>query len=56
MHDHLVGNVITTNANKPVQVARKTHKLVYFGWYHMSTASAGSTQFELLVQSTKWAF
>ncbi len=54
--DHLVNVLITTPANRPVLIAHKTHKLVYFGWYRMSAASPGSPLFKLLVQSAKWAF
>ena len=54
--DHLVNELITTPANKPVLIAHKTHKLVYFGWYLMSAASAGSPLFKLIVSAAKWAF
>ena len=54
--DHAVDVLITTQSNRPVLVAHQTHKLVYFGWYRMSQANAGSALFDLITQSAKWAF
>jgi hypothetical protein len=54
--DHRVDGLVTTMANRPVLVAHKTHKLVYFGWYRMSDAQSGSPLFQLLSQAAQWAF
>ena len=56
VHDHFVDVLVTTVANNPVVIAHKTHKLVYFGWYRMSSASNGSALFKLLNQAAQWAF
>jgi len=54
--NHHVDVLVSTLANNAVLVAHKTCPLVYFGWYRMSQASAGSTLFTLLVRSANWAF
>ena len=54
--DHLSDGLITTMTNRPVLVAHKTHKLVYFGWYRMSQATPASALFKLLKQAAAWAF
>jgi hypothetical protein len=55
-HNHHVDVLVTTLANRAVLAAHKEYPLVYFGWYRMSQASAGSALFDLLVQSANWTF
>ncbi len=55
-HNHHVDVLIKSLSNQTVLAAHKTHPMVYFGWYRMSQASAGSALFDLLVQSANWAF
>ena len=54
--NHHMDVLVTTLASRTVLAAHKTYPLVYFGWYRMSQASAGSALFNLLVQSANWAF
>ena len=54
--NHHVDVLIKTLTNRAILVAHKTHPLVYFGWYRMSQATAGSQLFTLLVRSANWAF
>lgn len=55
-HNHHVDVLVSTLANRAVLAAHRDRPLVYFGWYRMSQASAGSALFDLLVQSANWAF
>ena len=54
--NHHVDVMINTLANRAVLLAHKTHPLVYFGWYRMSQALAGSVLFDLLIKSANWVF
>lgn len=54
--NHHVNNLITTLSNKPVLAAHKTKPIVYFGWYRMSQASAGSQLFDILRRCANWVF
>jgi hypothetical protein len=55
--DHDVTTLAVTSTTKhPILVAHKKLKLVYFGWYRMSQAPAGSPLFTLLVNAANWAF
>ena len=56
VQDHSVNVLATTVANNPTLIAHKTHKLVFFGWFRMSSASNGSALFKLLNQAAHWAF
>ncbi len=55
-HNHHVDILVSTLSNRAVLAAHKNLPLVYFGWYRMSQASAGSPLFDLLVESANWAF
>lgn len=55
-HDHLVDNLVTTGANKPVLVAHNTHKLVYFSWYRMSADETRKSTVQAVGAIGLWAF
>ena len=54
--NHKVTVLVTTMAGNVVLAAHNKRPMVYFGWYRMTDAAAGSPLFSLLTNAAKWAF